>query len=65
MDTKFICKKSIKFFYVEEKLYQKYPQCRRPNNCFVVNGGPVKRDSSLEENKIKNNDKIMLLRQNK
>ena len=48
---------------MEEKLYQKYPQCRNPNNCFLVNGDKVNKNISLEENKIENKSKITLVRQ--
>lgn len=54
------CKSSDLFVTAEKKLYENYPQYRNTNNIFTANGKSVKRFLSLEENKIKNSDIILL-----
>ena len=63
INTKFLCKKSYKFAYIEEILYQKYPKYRNKNNYFLVNGGMVNRNLSLSDNKIQDKDIITLVHQ--
>ena len=60
VNTKYLCKKSVKFIYIEQKLYQKYPQCRNANNTFLVNGGKVDKNISLKDNNIHDGDVITL-----
>ena len=54
------CKKSELFVRLEEKLYESYPEYKETNNYFICNGVEVKRFKSLEENGIKESDKIYL-----
>ena len=49
------------FAEVEEKLYQQYDKYRNTNNNFIVNGNGILRFKTIKENKIKDNDKIMLI----
>ena len=60
MDTSFLCKKTNKFIRLEEKLYNRYPEYMDYNTYFTVNGLVVKRFKTIEENNIKDSDKILL-----
>ena len=55
-----ICKNTDIFTTIENKLYEKYPNFRRTENFFMVNGKKVEKYRSLDENKIKDNDVITL-----
>ena len=55
-----ICKKTDKFNIIENKLYEEYPEYLESENYFIVNGNKINKYKSLEFNKIKNNDIIML-----
>ena len=64
VDQKFyhsiICKNSEKFNYIENRLYEHYPDYQENENYFTVNGTKIIKSRSLEENKIHNNDIIIL-----
>lgn len=60
-NIKIKCKINDYFYNVEEKLYQKCPQLRKTNNCFVADGLNVIRFQTLKDNKIKNGTNILLL----
>ena len=60
VDMPFTCQKSDIFVRIEEKLYNEYPQYKDLNTYFTVNGRRVKRFRNMEENQIRNNDKILL-----
>ena len=55
-----ICKNTDKFSRIESMLYDEYPEYSESENHFLVNGNKVNKHKSLEFNKIKNNDIIML-----
>ena len=50
------------FAEVEERLYQKYDEFRNTNNMFTFNGRTILRFKYLKENKIRNGDKVILLK---
>ena len=50
------------FAEVEEKLYKKYDNLRETNNMFTANAKPVLRFKKLNENGIKDGDKIQLFK---
>ena len=54
------CKDSIKFYIIEDLLYNRYPEYNEKENYFLVNGKKVNRFKSLQENDIKNGDNILL-----
>ena len=54
------CLKTELFAEVEEKLYKIYDNYRKTNNVFLHNGNIVLRFKTIEENNIKNDDKIIL-----
>ena len=56
----FICKNSEIFSMVEKRLYEVYPNYEEEDNYFLVNGNKIKKTKTLEENKIKNSDVIMV-----
>ena len=55
-----ICKNTDNFSRIESLLYDKYPEYNNVNNIFSVNGEVINKSLSLEDNKIKNNDIIIL-----
>ena len=56
----FVCKNTDIFAEIEQKLYVEYPEYKEGENFFIVNGNKVSRFKSLDENNIKNSDKITL-----
>ena len=60
-----ICKNTQKFIELEKKLYNDYPEYSKSDNYFMVNGNRVDKTKSLDENKIRNNDIIILTQKNK
>ena len=60
-----ICKNTEKFSKLEQKLYKKYPEYSKSDNYFLVNGNRINKYKTLNENKIKNSEIIILLTQNK
>ena len=55
-----VCKNTDIFAKLEEKLYNEYPEYKEMNTYFNVNGSTIKRFKSMDENKIKNADLIIL-----
>jgi len=55
-----VAKNTDKFSKIETILYEKYPKYNGTDNFFLVNGNRINRNSSLQNNKIKNNDVITL-----
>ncbi len=56
------CKNTDIFGHLEEQLYKHYPDYKGTNNYFTCNGNVIDRFKTLEENKIRNSDKILLNR---
>ena len=56
------CVETDTFAEVEEKLYQIYDNLRDTNNMFTFNGRPILRFRNLKANKIKDGDKVLLLK---
>ena len=59
-----ICKNTQKFIELEQKLYKDYPEYSKSENYFMINGNKVNKKKSLDENKIRNNDIIILTQNN-
>ena len=59
-----ICKNTQKFTELEEKLYKEYPEYSKSNNYFMTNGNIVNKTKSIDGNKIRNNDIIILTENN-
>ena len=57
-----ICKNTEKFIKLEEKLYNNYPEYSKSDNYFMVNGNIINKFNTLDENKIKDSDNIILKR---
>ena len=55
-----ICKNTDKFNIIENNLYEAYPEYKKSENHFFVNGNKINKYKSLDFNKIKNNDIIIL-----
>ena len=55
------CKNTDIFVRIEEKLYKVFPEYKEYSKTFfTVNGTPIKRFKSMEDNKIKEGDKIII-----
>ena len=55
-----ICKNTTSFNRIEEKIYKDYPEYLEIENYFLVNGNKINKYKTMEENKIKNSDIIVL-----
>ena len=55
-----ICKNTDKFAKIECKLYEIYPEYVETENYFINNGVKINKYKSIEENKIKDSDIIIL-----
>jgi len=60
VDIAFSCQSADTFVRIEEMLYNQYPELKEYNTYFTVNGNAIKRFKTIQENKIKNFDKILL-----
>ena len=57
-----ICKNTEKFSKLEEKLYKDNPEYSHFDNYFMINGNRVDKMKTLDENKIKDSDIIILIK---
>ena len=55
-----ICKNTDNFNKIEKKLYDDYNEYYNVENYFTINGNKIHKFKSLDENKINNNDIIVL-----
>lgn len=55
------CEKTDNFIQLENSLYELYPECKMTENDFLINGQMIDKNRSIEENKIKENDTIMVI----
>ena len=56
----FICKNTDRFINIENMLYDKYPEYLGSYNQFTVNGIKINKSKTMEQNKIKYSDIIIL-----
>ena len=54
------CIKTDLFAEVEEKLYKIYEKYKETNNIFLIGGNQVLRFKTIEENNIKDRDKVLM-----
>jgi hypothetical protein len=54
------CKLTDSFIKIEEKIYNEYPEYKDFNINFTVNGNKIKRDKTIDENKIKDGNIIII-----
>ena len=54
------CKITDNFRDLEEKLYQDYPELKNKDIYFLVNGNLINRNETLEKNKIRDKDAILI-----
>ena len=54
------CKGSDIFSKLQGKLFLEYPQYKKQNNFFTINGKKINKSETLEKNGIKNGDTIFL-----
>ena len=57
-----ICKNTEQFIKLEEKLYNNYPEYSESYNIFMVKGKKINKLKTLDENKIKDSDNIILIK---
>ena len=55
-----LCKNTSRFNTIENILYEKFPEYRKTENYFISEGRTINKSMTLEENKIKLNDIIIL-----
>ena len=55
-----ICKNTDIFCNIETKLYKEFPKYSESENYFTINGNKINKYKTLDENKIKNNNIIIL-----
>ncbi len=55
-----ICKDNEKFYNLENRLYDIYPEFIEKENCYTINGNKINRFKTLKENMIEYSDIIML-----
>ena len=58
-----LCKNTDKFIKLIKDFYNKYPEYKNLDNYFAKNGSKINPNLSLDENKIKNNDIVVLYQQ--
>ena len=54
------CKDKLIFKDLENLLYESYPECKQIRYIFLINGGVIDRNKSLEENGIGNGQVILM-----
>ena len=54
------CKNSDYFYELEEKFYNEYPEIKKRNIYFLVNGYVINRLITVEENKIVDGSTILI-----
>ena len=59
-----ICKSTEKFFELEKRLYIKYPEYKEAKNYYYVNGHKIDVSKTLKDNKIKDNEIIIISNDN-
>ena len=63
IDYSIISKEDGHFSRIEQLIYNKYPEYKNKKNYFFGNGHPINKNKTLKDNKLKNND-IILIDQN-
>ena len=56
----FICKKSDKFKILEQELYKKLPNLKKEEHYYLCNGNVIDIEKTIEENKIKDSDILII-----
>ena len=56
-----ICKNTLKFFEVENLLYENFPVYKEKNNVFLFNGVIINRSKTLTENGIEDGQIIIMV----
>ena len=55
-----ICKNTDRFNMIENILYDKYPEYIEKENYYIANGIKINKNKTIEQNKIKYSDIIIL-----
>ena len=59
-----ICKPTEIFIELEKRLFIKYPEYKETKNYYCINGLKIDLNKTLEENKIKDNEIIIIYKDN-
>ena len=62
IDYSIQCSGNSIFAEIEEILYQKYPEYREINNKFEINGKEILRFKTINNNNIKNDSTVILMK---
>ena len=54
------CKKTDIFLNIEKKLFDEYPELKSKKLFYIANGNVIDKYISLEQNKIKNGNSILI-----
>ena len=57
-----LCKNTDEFYKIEGLLYKEYPSYTENENYFLVDGQKINKYKTLEQNGIKNNSQIILIK---
>ena len=60
-----ICKNTDKFYRLEEEFYDKFPEYKKYENMFLINGQIIHKFNNLESNNIGDNHIIVVKPKNK
>ena len=60
VDYSLITKNTERFSKIESILYEKYPKYMETENVFLTGGNRINRNRTLEDNKIKNGDILVV-----
>ena len=60
INTYISCNRTDNFSYLEEKLYQRFPELRYRKLLFIHKNKYIKRSSTIKNNKISDDDKIII-----
>jgi len=62
IDHTIIAKNTDEFLKIERELYEKFPNYINSENDFLLNGNKINKYKTLEENNIRNNDILTLIK---
>ena len=64
MHYSMICKSTEMFIEIEKRLFIKYPEYKETKNYYYANGHKIDINKTLEDNKIKDNEIIIISNDN-
>lgn len=55
------CKYTDPFYFIEEEIFEEYPEYKNSKLLFTLNGRAIDRNKTIEQNNINNSDIILLM----